>query len=337
MPIMLDNPNVKAFLRVIRDCEGTSGEDGYRTMFGGDLFDDFADHPRRPITKMLGGKLLTSTAAGAYQFLKGTWDECRKALSLPDFSPASQDRGALFLIERRGALQDVIAGRLEDAVAKCAREWASLPGSPYGQPVKTMAHVRKTYIDAGGKFAPAQPEPNMIPVVAAPSVIGALLPSLVDFIPKLLEIFKPNSPMGERNVKAATAVFDVAKQALGAMNEQEVIQRMSADPEAVATVRSAVESNWFTIMEAGGGGIAGARAADLAVVQAKGAMWNSPSFWALLLLLPLAYMIVGSLIGVWGTAQWSQDVQASIATGVITLIVGGAAGYYWGSTTSRNR
>lgn len=334
MRAMLENPNVKAFLRVIRVGEGTADEAGYRRMFGGELFNSFADHPRKAITKPLAGKPITSTAAGAYQFLSRTWDECAKALGLGDFSPSSQDRAALFLIERRRALQDVLAGRLEDAVAKCAKEWASLPGAPYGQPVKTMAQVRKTYVDAGGTFAAAQEESTMLP--AAP-IVAALLPSLVELVPKLTEIFKPDSPVAERNVKAATVVFDVAKQALGAVNEQEVIQKMTTDPEAAATVRNAVEANWFPISEAGGGGIAGARTHDLAFIQAKGAMWQSPSFWALLLLLPLAYMVVGSLIGVWGTAQWSDDVRASIATGIITLIVGGAAGYYWGATTSRNR
>jgi muramidase (phage lysozyme) len=336
MPAMLDNPNVKAFLRVIRAGEGTSDEAGYRRMFGGELFESFADHPRKPITKSLGGKPLTSTAAGAYQFLSRTWDECAKALGLRDFSPASQDQAALFLIKRRGALEDVVAGRLEAAVAKCAREWASLPGSPYGQPVKTMAQVCATYIDAGGKFAEATTPPKEANV-PLPAILAALLPTLVTEVPKLVEIFKPDSPVAERNVKAATVVFDVAKQALGAVNEQEVVQRVTNDPEAAATVRAAVEANWFTITEAGGGGIAGARAADRAFVEGKGAMWHSPSFWALLLLLPLAYMVVGSLIGVWGTAQWSDDVRASIATGIITLIVGGAAGYYWGSTTTRNR
>ena len=32
-----------------------------------------------------------------------------------------------------------------------------------------------------------------------------------------------------------------------------------------------------------------------------------------------------------------SDVRAAIATAIVSLIVGGAAGYYWGQTTSRNR
>lgn len=144
--------NVAAFLTTIRKAEGTAGQDGYRTLFGGALFDHYADHPRIPVSALLGRRLITSTAAGAYQFLARTWDEVAAALELNDFSPAAQDVAAVYLIRRRGALADVRAGRFEAAIEKCALEWASLPGSPYGQPVKTMDQVRAVYAAAGGSF-----------------------------------------------------------------------------------------------------------------------------------------------------------------------------------------
>ena len=112
----LHNQNVKAFLAVIRAGEGTADEDGYRRHFGGELFTDFSQHPKRAITKLLGGQPITSTAAGAYQFLSKTWSECQGALYLPDFSPASQDLAAVFLIDRRGALEAVVRGDLETAI-----------------------------------------------------------------------------------------------------------------------------------------------------------------------------------------------------------------------------
>src|SRR5574343_1861342 len=131
---LLYNGNVKAFLALIKYTEGA----GYQTLFGGDKFTSFDDHPRRSITKNLGGKPITSTAAGAYQFLSRTWDECAAACNLDDFSPLSQDIAALFLIERRRALNAVIEGDWKTALERCNREWASLPGSPYGQPTKTL-------------------------------------------------------------------------------------------------------------------------------------------------------------------------------------------------------
>jgi lysozyme len=141
--------NVRAFLWMIRKGEGTQGEDGYRTMFGGETFDSFADHPRQLVTR----GSLTSSAAGAYQFLARTWDALVKQYGFADFSPKNQDLGCVALIKGRGALDDVIAGRFEDAIHKCAKEWASLPGSPYGQPVVTMAQARKQYEGAGGTYA----------------------------------------------------------------------------------------------------------------------------------------------------------------------------------------
>lgn len=147
----LQDPNVRAFLAVVRYCEGTAGENGYRMMFGGKLFHSFLDHPRQVQTfKLRKGGVLSSSAAGAYQFLSRTWDGLVKQWGLPDFTPYSQDRGAVALLVGRKAIKDIIAGRIESAVRKCNKEWASLPGSPYGQPVKTIAEVIKVYTDNGG-------------------------------------------------------------------------------------------------------------------------------------------------------------------------------------------
>jgi len=146
-------PNVQAFLAMIRVGEGTAGAEGYRTLFGGELFWTYADHPRKLVTRLAGDRMITSSAAGAYQILEGTWNDVAPRLELPDFSPQSQDVAAVALIRRRGALADVREGRFEDAVAKCAKEWASLPGSPYGQPTITLARARDVYAAWGGVFA----------------------------------------------------------------------------------------------------------------------------------------------------------------------------------------
>jgi len=144
------HPNVRALLAVIRRGEGTAGENGYRTLFGGGLFESLAVHPNQRITRTMGGRPITSTAAGAYQFLKSTWDETASIMALPDFSPASQDRAAVGRIAARGALEDVKAGRFDVAVRKVATEWASMPGSPYGQPVISLNTARTVFATAGG-------------------------------------------------------------------------------------------------------------------------------------------------------------------------------------------
>lgn len=157
--------NADAFLQTLRYSEGTAGPDGYRTMFGGRLFSDFADHPRQAVQFTdKAGRTLWTSAAGAYQFMAisplpggksttvNTWDRIKAKLSLVDFSPASQDSAALGLIDEAGALNDVRAGRFEQAVSKVRRIWASLPGAGYDQGERSIASLRSAYVTAGGSF-----------------------------------------------------------------------------------------------------------------------------------------------------------------------------------------
>lgn len=344
----LDNGNVRAFLRVIRAGEGTSDPDGYRRIFGGELVESMSDHPRKAVTRKLGGRPITSTAAGAYQFLSSTWDECVGALNLPDFLPPSQDLAAVFLIRRRRALEHVIAGHLEEAIAACAREWASLPGSPYGQPVKTMAQCRAVYEGAGGLYAaaapdmpPAAPSPPPTPskpesTMPLPAFIAAALPAIISRIPALGKIFGSGSDVAERNVKAAEMVVGIVQEATGARNAQEAVEVLASDPSAVKAAQDAVASRWLELTESGGGGIEGAGKRDAATMRAGG-MLQSPSFWVAVPLMGLVYLLVLSLIGLIGTAAWSDDVRAGLAGSIISAVIGGLVGYYYGQTTSRNR
>lgn len=138
--------NLRAFLIMIQYSEGTFGKDGYNKLYGGSLFQDFSRHPNQKQTKWG----LTSTAAGAYQILSKTWAELQTKLQLPDFSPTSQDKAAVELIRRRKALDDVYAGRFTEAIAKCRKEWASLPGAGYGQNEKNITNLLAVIKASGG-------------------------------------------------------------------------------------------------------------------------------------------------------------------------------------------
>ena len=345
----LADKNVQAFLRMIRVGEGTSDDAGYRRLFGGDMADGYDDHPRRAVTKKLGGRPITSTAAGAYQFLSRTWDECVRALNLPDFSVQSQDLAAVYLIARRRAIHDVIAGRVEQAIAKCAREWASLPGSPYGQPTKTLPEALKLYAGYGGRteLQTAPPAPEFTPPAAIAATtqepdmplapfIAAALPSLIEYIPKLGKLFGSGSQVAERNVAAAQMAVSLVQDAVGAKNAQEAVEILAADPSAITSATKAIEDGWFQLVESGGGGIDGARKHDALMAGGAG-MLHSPSFWIGLVLLVLVFLLVLSLIGIIGTATWSDDVRAGLAGSIVSSVIGGLVGYYFGQTTSRNR
>lgn len=159
--------NQAAFLKLIRFSEGTDkAADPYRVCYGyRHTIDSMADHPA--ITGEWKGETLpdamcrkagrdpgcVSTAAGAYQLIKPTWRGIRDRLHLPDFSPASQDRAAVWLIGNCGALEDVLAGRIRTAIAKCSREWASLPGNTAGQPQRHEQDLLDAFVKAGGVLA----------------------------------------------------------------------------------------------------------------------------------------------------------------------------------------
>lgn len=142
--------NVQAFLLVVRQGEGTPGPGGYTTIFGGKHFSSFADHPR--IKVPFGNSY--SDAAGAYQFLSTTWDPIRKHLKLPDFSPDSQDKAAIYYISSVGAIDYIKKGNIPKALDICSNIWASLPTSKgvgrYGQPNQTLAQVNSSFTALGG-------------------------------------------------------------------------------------------------------------------------------------------------------------------------------------------
>ena len=147
----LQNPNVKALMSVISECEGTNNPDGYNYVFGSSpsnklRFTDFSHHPNMK-EPFRGGY---SSAAGKWQILYDTWEAIQAKYNLPDFSPANQDIACAELISQRDVLQKTMDGDFDTAISACAHTWASLPNSPYGQPTHTIEQVKQWYAEAGG-------------------------------------------------------------------------------------------------------------------------------------------------------------------------------------------
>lgn len=150
--------NVLRFLDLIAFSEGTStikaSDDGYNVLYGGGLFQGYADHPRRKLTFTINGKSVTSTAAGRYQLLERYWDAYWISLRLAaGFTPENQDRIALQQIRERRALDDIKAGRIQQAVAKCSNIWASFPGNSYGQNPHKLEKLLAQWQKLGGALA----------------------------------------------------------------------------------------------------------------------------------------------------------------------------------------
>ena len=149
------SPNLKAFLDMIAVSEIgkkllRESDNGYNVKVGGTLFHGYEDHPRT-VVKIRPD--LSSSAAGRYQILMRYFDVYKAQLGLPDFSPASQDKIAVQLIRECKALDDIEAGRFDEAVFKCRSRWASLPGAKYGQHENDINDLRLAYVQAGGVMA----------------------------------------------------------------------------------------------------------------------------------------------------------------------------------------
>jgi len=155
---------VRAFLYMIRASEHVYPRDvendaAYSIFYGGARFNDLSDHPvntgeMRPVKlpdamcRAVGHSPgCVTTAAGAYQIIRPTWNRVRAALSLPDFSPESQDRAAVLLLEESGAMERLGLDDLEGAIAAAAPVWASLPGSRAQQNPKKLDYAVARYME----------------------------------------------------------------------------------------------------------------------------------------------------------------------------------------------
>jgi muramidase (phage lysozyme) len=127
----LSNVNVQAFLKLLRYCEHRREDDGvYYVVYGGARFTDTKEHPHIIVyDKSDTAKKHPHTPAGAYQITFATWSSAKKLGVVSDFTPAQQDKLAVWIIAYQDALDDVKAGNLEAAYAKLKGQWSSLPGA----------------------------------------------------------------------------------------------------------------------------------------------------------------------------------------------------------------
>lgn len=263
----LAHPNVRAFLRVIRSGESSQDGSAYRWLFGSTqsnpkLFDSFASHPRvKTYEKFDGqfiknGRLDYTTAAGAYQIVGSTWDECVAALGLPDFSPESQDIAAVFLIDRRHALGDLLEGRVTDAINKLGQEWASLPSAKYGQPTVKLEEALKVYQAYGGTTGPgAEPRQSDDPAQQSQEATAMPLPALaapllMGLAGTLIDVFKPlvkekftkemarHTDKPEVAEQIAVSLIESARALTGKSDPVAAVAAAREDPAVIAKLES---------------------------------------------------------------------------------------------------
>lgn len=157
----LRDPRFRALAGVIQKAEGTWRADNpslsYRVQFGGGLLPAEQLKKGYPDTVYGSQSGIRSAAAGAYQFMPGTWQSAANTLGITDFSGPSQDEIFADLVKRRyanrgglaGVVRDLEQGNFDDVWHTLAGEWAALPTksgqSFYNQPVKRSDWLKEQY------------------------------------------------------------------------------------------------------------------------------------------------------------------------------------------------
>ena len=119
---LLTNSNVVAYLNAISKVEAPT----YYTNFGGStIIPTSPDHPVNIVCQ----NGLCSSAFGRYQFMPDTWEgTILPAIGPLDIrKPRDQDIAAIYLLDNRGTLEDVIAGNCIATLDRNAKEWAAIP------------------------------------------------------------------------------------------------------------------------------------------------------------------------------------------------------------------
>lgn len=348
----LKDAHVRAFLRVIREGESGQTASAYRMRYGGagsapKYFDDLSQHPKI-FERTPDG--LRSSAAGAYQATWTTWIETASLWGLPDFSEQSQDEFAVARIIFRDALEDVKAGRFEEACRKCASEWTSLPGGKEENAATKRA--RETWEKWLGMLEDTQPadplatehygdtvtESKIQPIPSADEqeahmapVILPLLQIAAQFLPQIAEKFGSGSEVANRNLAAGKVLADAIVTATNSPNLQAAVEKMAVEPEAVKAANAAVAEVWPTIFESGGGGIDGARkaAADPGQIPPS----KNPAVWFMAAFVPLIYGTAYLVL----TGEFSQDARMMVVTAIFTGLLASGTAFFLGSSLGSQR
>lgn len=116
-------------------------------------------------------------------------------------------------------------------------------------------------IDDKSTEAPAEPAPQQgVPSMGVLELLAAFGPTLAGMLPQFAALFQPKGDVAKRNVAVAQVALDAVVKAAGASNVQAAVEAM-ADPAKRADVAAQLGQNasLLALVEAGGGGIAGAR------------------------------------------------------------------------------
>jgi hypothetical protein len=167
-----------------------------------------------------------------------------------------------------------------------------------------------------------------------PAVLSWALPILTEVVPRLGKMFGSGSAVSERNLAATTIALDVAKRAVNAANEQELVEKIKSDPAAAQAVRDAVDSNWAKIHQAHEESIGAAR--QFVTAQPQRVVISNMLFHEILALVMILISAAGGIAALFFT-QLGNEIKSAIVT---LMLIGGWNGvkeFYFGGSRGSDR
>jgi lysozyme len=228
--------------------------------------------------------------------------------------------------------------------------WVNAGGKPM-EGLRRRRRAERSLFESGApapieaRTAPPKPAVALadIPTLAEPvaarmerpmaPILAALLPSVVALIPELGKIFASGSDVSTRNIKAAERVAEIVVAATQAPNLQGAVEAMESSADARNAARLAVKTVWYELIEAGGGGIEGARKHNEAMTSGDG--WRAIGYGVTIAV--LAMVIVGG----GGYMMWAlirdpstPPDQRGMLIGAIVATISSVVAYFFGSSAS---
>jgi lysozyme len=204
-----------------------------------------------------------------------------------------------------------------------------------GKPMRglTIRRGKERALFLSGTDIHPDPIPPIEEKPVAPFLIAAI-PSLIAAIPEFAKIFtKPD--VAERNVEAAVKAIDIVVQATGATNVQEAVERVEAEPEAVAAANAALRESQADIMDLieriarmDEASVAAARTFSTGDVP----VWRQ---WHFVHVLSLLFVLLGGGAAVYVLATSHDQGERTMALQTLLLVgFAGVAGFWLGSSRS---
>jgi lysozyme len=185
----------------------------------------------------------------------------------------------------------------------------------------------------GAQDTPPAPAPKEKTTMPIPAIIAALLPTLIEQIPKLGKLFGSGSEVAERNVAAATTVMEIVQTATGAANAQAAVEAIVANPAVREQATQAVEAQWFQLHQAAEASTEKAREFSVTYAQThnvRTVLGNLTFLEVLSLLLVVSTLAGGMSVLLWG------GIDAQLKGAVVTLmLIGGytsVTNFWYGSS-----